>query len=78
MSFAKITGRKFTLKDSVIYTDAGDLAQRLLREKELIILIDEGYFVAKNLDVLKRQVKDLTDTLSAVRNRQHIIIIKQI
>lgn len=73
--FKKETGRKFSLKNDVVYTEADGLAKRLMSELGLIIVIDEGYFVAKNIDVLKRQVKDLADTLSAVRNRGHVVII---
>jgi hypothetical protein len=71
----KATNRPFNLKKNVIYTDIADLSKRLLTEWKMLIAIDEGYFAAKNLDVLKRQVKDLMDVLSAVRNRGHIVII---
>lgn len=75
IGFHKETQRKFSLAKSIIYTDIGTLSYRLMTEFNLLVLIDEGYFVAKNIDVLKKKVKDLTDTLSAVRNRGHIIII---
>ena len=79
-TFKSINHRQFSLKPyhkggNVVYTDVGDLSQRLLTTYNQLIVIDEGYFVAKNIDVLKRQVKELSDTLSAVRNRGHIVMI---
>lgn len=75
LKMAREQGRKFDIEKDIYYTEVGNLAYRVLTEKNLIIGIDEGYFAAKNTKILERKVSNLLDNLTAARNRGHTIVI---